>query len=1012
MHLRKNLLLLCLLIAAVTGVRAESVITLTTAKEYGEMIAFNPVTLEKDTISIDWGDGTLVEYEVDPSAMPYLLRKEHKLMGTTVKIYGKLTELTCTNQQLTGIKLEGQADMKKLTLNDNQLTYETTNLGDAVHLSWLNLAKNNIAILNLRNFSELEYFDIYDNPELTTVAFADVNPKMKQIAMYNTDVVHFYDDYSFPELAMVDLHNTSLWDITFTGSHYPKLRSINLSNNTIEDLDVSELPLLETLTLTNNRLTSLNVAANPELVSLNIDGNRQIKKINLQNNAKLTSLNVSNTALTELDVRHMEALRSLYMDSLAIDHVDLSELKWLQTFSAKGGQLSYLDFTANYFCLRYLYLQGNNRFTAQSLNFMYNTIHDPDRNGRIYVQGCTGAEQADPAKYLNLDDAASHWSIDVEGDGSAPMDSVMLTVLPAKGGTFQVWRRDFAWSLERDNFAKHYEPATSGKVIPGFVNVVRFQPEGDNDFLGVKVNGELIKDSLFFVTTDATVEAVFGQQQPAEKVIRFTVKPGITSGYAFAADQPNTPVYIDWGDGDLQEGTLSNSEWTWFDHQTEGTTVSVYGDVTYVNVMSLPGFGTDNQIEAIDLSGNSGLHQLNAYFNLLKSIDVSNQQELVSLDISMNEDIEQLDVTNCPLLRELVAYGTFIEQLDLSKNTQLEEVDVKNTQIDSICVKNAPNLMLLNVTNNYLSSLDVTSNPLLMILEANGNEIERLDLSKNTYLISLSASKNKLTRLDLSKNLMLQKLSVSGNQLEGLDLSQTTDIWYVDVRGNNWDACTVNDFFALIPQYVSPGEDVEQTTTATKLWIAGEGDGPANDVAHAETLLMSDKEWIMNFTDKGDGTGCERSYVFVLPTENGEVSLLDSDNNTVESGTTVKKGTELTVVATPANGYMVESVKANGQEAKDGKFTVTRLTDVAVRFQLVGAGIDGVVSTLATAEGGNRCISVTAKEATRVSIASLSGKSVCDTTVSGQTCIGLPAGVYVVTLSQNGQDATQKLIVK
>jgi hypothetical protein len=168
----------------------------------------------------------------------------------------------------------------------------------------------------------------------------------------------------------------------------------------------------------------------------------------------------------------------------------------------------------------------------------------------------------------------------------------------------------------------------------------------------------------------------------------------------------------------------------------------------------------------------------------------------------------------------------------------------------------------------------------------------------------------------------------------------------------------------------------------------------------------------MNFTDKGDGTGCERSYVFVLPTENGEVSLLDSDNNTVESGTTVKKGTELTVVATPANGYMVESVKANGQEAKDGKFTVTRLTDVAVRFQLVGAGIDGVVSTLATAEGGNRCISVTAKEATRVSIASLSGKSVCDTTVSGQTCIGLPAGVYVVTLSQNGQDATQKLIVK
>ena len=104
-------------------------------------------------------------------------------------------------------------------------------------------------------------------------------------------------------------------------------------------------------------------------------------------------------------------------------------------------------------------------------------------------------------------------------------------------------------------------------------------------------------------------------------------------------------------------------------------------------------------------------------------------------------------------------------------------------------------------------------------------------------------------------------------------------------------------------------------------------------------------------------------------------------------------------------------MKANGQDAADGKFTVTRITDVAVKFALAEA-IDGVSTTLATAEGGYRAISITTQGATEVTIASLSGKTSYSSTVSSDTTIGLPAGVYVVTLSQNGHTATQKLLVK
>ena len=180
-----------LLFLTATSMSAEPVITLTTSKAYGEKLALSPVPVEAGTIKVDWGDGNLEEYEVSPSDPLYLLRKEHNVMGQTIKVYGKLKELSCSNQQLTAVKLEDASELKKLDLSNNSLTYETTNLGDAYGLTKLDLSQNQIEMLNLRNFSQLQYFDIYDNPDLTTVAFADENPNMVGITMYNTDVVHF-----------------------------------------------------------------------------------------------------------------------------------------------------------------------------------------------------------------------------------------------------------------------------------------------------------------------------------------------------------------------------------------------------------------------------------------------------------------------------------------------------------------------------------------------------------------------------------------------------------------------------------------------------------------------------------------------------------------------------------------------------------------------------------------------------------------------------------------------------
>lgn len=996
-----------MLACAVLNMSAQSVITMTTNKAYGDTFVFNPTPLADGVISVDWGDGTPVEYQVSTTMMPYQLKKEAPLKGNTVKIYGALAKLSVNEQGLTALKLEGQAGLKQLDASKNALTYYDLDLGDAKNLEMLSLAKNNISMLNLREFSKLEYLDIYENPTLSTVAFADNNPNLRTITMYGCDVSHFYDTYNFPNLRNIDLHNNSLMDISLPADRYPELTSLNVSKNMISTINVGGLTKLENLAVAHNLLTQLNVAANTELQSLSIEHNN-IDKLNLANNTKLLSLNVSNTKLTKLDVSAMASLRTLMCDSLRISRLDVGGLKWLQTLSAKACDLELLDFTANYFALRYLYLQGNKNFTPQSLNFMYSTMQDPDRNGYVYVAECNG-ETANAEKYLMNNSSESHWHIDVPGDGSCPMDDVVITQQPTTGGTYKVMKRDMTYSPDKDAFLRHYEEVGSdGKVVPGSILCVRYTADEGMEYKGVMVNGKLVPDTLFTVTANADVKAVFEGNQ-GERCITLTVPAGQESTYAIGADNNDTPVRIDWGDGELKEYTAKTT-WTFIDGTTEGTQVKIYGDVTYLNCESYPDYATDNKISAIDLSKNDKLKYLDVYFNQLKEIDVTNQHDLIYLDVSMNEDISNVNVANSPMLQQLRAYGlSAMTDIDIKNNTELEYVNLKNTAISDIDLSKNGKLVYLNLTNCALSSIDVTNMGDLKELYLNNNNIATIDLKNNASLLGLSLTKNKLNELDLSKNVLLEKLDAAENTLAALDLSENPSIWYIDARGNGWDACQLNDFYYALPMYVDPGEEVSGSTTPTKLWIAGGAN--ANDVEHSETLIAKSKLWLMNYSENGDGTGCNEAYITVLPYDNGEVVVKDASNNVVSSGSKVQKNTVISVEATPENGYSVVSMKANGDDIANNKFTITRATDITVKFSLTSA-VEGVQSVTATAEGRKHEIAIFTNSEVKATVLGANGKVLFSDTVAADTAISLPAGVYVVTLQHGTDTVTRKLLVK
>ncbi|MDY6265692.1 MAG: hypothetical protein SPM31_01035 [Prevotella sp.] len=988
--MRKALLLLAFLMPLLASSAQESMVKVGTGLSYGKQFTLSAEPVDGDSIIVDYGDSTKVKQSTK-TAWGTLSNVRGKLVGDTVRIYGALKSLEITGDSVTSLSFTAQKTLKRLRASNNALTYATTDLTGLDSLQTLDLNDNAIEMLNLMAFSQLETFSINNNPTLSTVVFADDNV-LTSINMNNCDITHFYEK-SMPKLNYLSIENGSLMDITI-GNYYPSLNNLELSGNSdISDIDVSGCPELEVLRLSGTSVAQVNLVNNPQLRSLSVD-HTPMTKLSLNENTLIQDLNVANTGIKKLDVSKLSRLRNVTIDSTAIARLDLTGKIYLSTVSAQNTNIEFLDMhdEIGYNGLRSLDLRNNKMMTPQTLNFTFAAMppHNGDSWGtNVLISGIPGALTANTD--LITEDEDNYYKVDVTGDGTASMEPVALTVENDDHGSV-------ALTQIADNFSSW--TAVGATVKPGYPISVAATPAEGYKFGGMMVDGRLVEDSIFVVSAAATVKPVFVAAD--EPSITLTVPKGANQQYFLGADADNTTVTVDWGDGQPVEYTIGTGKTSIAkDDGTLGTTVTIKGKVTYADFSSYEGFGTDNEISAIDITKNDSLRSLSTYMNEISNLDVSNEPNLESLDCAYSE-LENLDVTHNPKLRELVAYGNYLESLDLTQQKELVSVDLKGNYLDELTFGATDKMEKLILQGNSFSTIDVSGMPLLKELNVNGNDLETLDVTKNTELETLSAANNKLTTLDVSKNTKLTSLLVQNNRLTGLDLSNLYDLSLIYVGGNGWDACTLNDLYYSLNQW----KEVETPYgTGNTLWVTENGASNENDAAHAESDIAEGKGWKVN--TEGDGTGCDQAYITIAPTENGDVKLYDADNNEVKSGDKVKKNTTVTIVATPAEGYEVASAKANGKDITDNKFIVTKATDVVVKFT-VATAIDAATTATVTVEGGRQEIIVSASNATKAAIYTLSGKKVFDATVVGRKAVSVQAGVYVVTVD----GTTQKVLVK
>ena len=353
----------------------------------------------------------------------------------------------------------------------------------------------------------------------------------------------------------------------------------------------------------------------------------------------------------------------------------------------------------------------------------------------------------------------------------------------------------------------------------------------------------------------------------------------------------------------------------------------------------------DNQLTMLDLSKNTALTSLGCYNNKLTALDVSQNTELTNLNCQQNQ-LTALDVSQNTALEKLYCSDNKLTALDVSENTVLTKLFCGINQLTALDVSQNTVLIWLDCFNNKLTMLDLSKNTALTTLGCFNNKLTALDVSQNTALEKLYCSDNQLTALDVSKNTALTELFFDGNKLTALDVSQNTALIWLECYNNQLTALDVSKNTALGTLRCHgnqiKGEEMTRLVNslpdrtgkkAGKFTVVQEPALEGNICLKSDVAIAKGKNW-NTLKYKSD----TRKYVAYEGANSLKVTLTKEGEGTltapgVEDLNAVPEGTELTIVATPADGYKLTALTANGKDIlTTKKLSVREDTEIKATF--------------------------------------------------------------------------------
>ncbi len=229
---------------------------------------------------------------------------------------------------------------------------------------------------------------------------------------------------------------------------------------------------------------------------------------------------------------------------------------------------------------------------------------------------------------------------------------------------------------------------------------------------------------------------------------------------------------------------------------------NVRGNITSLNVNSLNNLKVLSckyqKLTSLNVSNLANLKSLSCAANSINSLDLTGLLNLETLDYSYN-DLASLNLINLPSLTELNCTYNHLVTLNVLNLTNLKTLNCSYNSLTTLNLNALTNLISLDFSYNQLTLTNVSglSNN-LKTLACASNNLSSLDVSGLTSLETLNCDSNELTNINVSSLTNLKSLNVGKNQISAIDVSNLTNLISLVVDSNQLTAIDITGLNDLI----------------------------------------------------------------------------------------------------------------------------------------------------------------------------------------------------------------------
>ncbi len=832
--------------------------------------------------------------EIDLSQIPKLkylnLSRNTKLRHLDLSKVPNLEGLNCRGCNLSELDLSFVPKLKGLYIDDNT-EIRQLDLSKVPELVGLACRNCSLSELNLSFVPKLQYLNIGGNTQISQLDLSKV-PELENLYCDNCSLSEL-DLSHTPNLEILDVAHNKLSQIDL--SHTLKLLKLILSHNKLNNsLDLSKIPNIVTLAVSDCALTGLNISGLNNLENLNCSNNN-LKSIDLTSNEKLENLEIYNNKLTQLDLSKNENLRYIYIWSNTIQGNAMTKIvDCLRSIKIKGRGVLFVPLCCDKSS------EGNRRLTQAEIDqIKLNPYVGIKAVSKSITQLADDIKPSDYfINYPKEGETFVYASLHCQG-----LSRGSLSFFDAKGGRKKIEGTDKTLKVPIGSKFRF-----EVKAAPGY------------EFVDLTINGKSIKDKMFAkFEGDAYIRVNIEKKKEdvsyTHSRIKLTTNKNIGDIIFLGGFEHYSPT------GMSKEVLISGATPVDWDSLDE--------DIKKEREVLCPAYRVENKhIVIFNIREDSYFRCSN---NGITNIEFKGINKMRDLDLDHNK-LTELDLTSIKEIRRVSCSNNQLRSFNVPKT--IESLECNNNQLSSLNLSDCNSLAWLNCSQNKLKQLNLTNCSKLHSLNASLNNLSTVDLSSNLELRTLKLVNNNISSLDLSHNTKLQEIFLWSNALKGEQMTQFMKKLPTFVKMTNLYDDEVNELFRgdlFIYNSVDPAEknictDSDITLGQQKNW----------NLMKSKTLIQ---DFLKRKGFKSDREAYKRNprkQKFGVQISYAEGVMVSFDK--IHSGDDIRvyeEGSEVSLeVESWSNEYKLTSLTANGVSIMDTKKIVVT-EDIDIEYTTV-----------------------------------------------------------------------------